>query len=832
MKETKYLTIIIVIFVILTGISTFIRFQKAPASVPYPLVIQTEADTLGEQMFLAAAQLSYGKRFHRNMCWVPPKKALFFLPIRQCTSGDISAINIKPCYFPYYSGEIKRKPDCSALSGGKFQDERFFKSEKNNIKLNFTPPPPEQARDFIRRLKYENSVAVSVKRGDYIQKHLPILSIKYYERAIDYIAKKAGRGIKLYVFTDDPEWVKKHFPNRYPYEIISGNQDAVEISFMANCRHHILGNSANSWWGAYLSRQKNKIVVFPDEGNAENKVFSKNSKLKSWKSILEKPLPGGKIAIVYIATGRYISFWDNFYEKMEKYFITELPKEYFVFTDNTEKVFPVNVHRIYQVQEPWPYPTFNRFKYMNSIKDTLKKYDWIYFLNANSDPRRYMGGEIIPDKEQKLIFTQHPRYFDWKKEAKFPYARDFASMAYIPYDDGFTYILGGLNGGRSEDYLKMTAVLEKTVAKDIQTAGQPLWHDESHLNWYMLEQILIGNKLPLILSPIYSMFEEFMNNPDEFREMDPYRKNPYLVFIDKQKVGGRPWFRHIDKVNTTQPIPRTVSVIIPTYNNSKLLQKAIDSVIAQTFRDWELIVINNNSSDNTAEVLKKYEKNPQIRIVNYPRRTSMFGCLYDGMLRASGKYITIFRDDATNYPDRLERQIAMMTKEKLDFVAGRTDSSPPSKDILDSYDIGLNLLKDNIFDYSTVIIRKGFFVERDFFYDTGYDNAENYKLSLNFFIKRAKMGYTGGAPVASSPANQPSEEWMQTYHRSAFFARRNTLAAIIPNYRDDMQRLSLCELMPRIIKGNKTTKILDEKELKRYDKNHCKKNFLSRYFGL
>ncbi len=59
-----------------------------------------------------------------------------------------------------------------------------------------------------------------------------------------------------------------------------------------------------------------------------------------------------------------------------------------------------------------------------------------------------------------------------------------------------------------------------------------------------------------------------------------------------------------------------VSVVIPTYNHAKLLKKALDSVLAQTFKDWEAIVVNNFSTDDTVEVVNSFT-DPRIKLLNF-----------------------------------------------------------------------------------------------------------------------------------------------------------------------------------------------------------------------
>lgn len=86
------------------------------------------------------------------------------------------------------------------------------------------------------------------------------------------------------------------------------------------------------------------------------------------------------------------------------------------------------------------------------------------------------------------------------------------------------------------------------------------------------------------------------------------------------------------------------SVFIPTYNRSHIVKSAIDSVLGQTFTDYELIVRNNGSVDDTAKIIKKII-NPKLKFIDSPTN-----CLYDGNLRegakiSRGKYFFILADD-------------------------------------------------------------------------------------------------------------------------------------------------------------------------------------------
>ncbi len=93
-----------------------------------------------------------------------------------------------------------------------------------------------------------------------------------------------------------------------------------------------------------------------------------------------------KVAILYIATGRYIKFWDGFYQAMEKYFLPRHEKTYFLFTDHEFQSVEKNVVKIKQKQFPWPYITLKRFHFFDGIKKQLKEFDYIYFLNGTMLP--------------------------------------------------------------------------------------------------------------------------------------------------------------------------------------------------------------------------------------------------------------------------------------------------------------------------------------------------------------------------------------------------------------------------------------------------------------
>ena len=107
------------------------------------------------------------------------------------------------------------------------------------------------------------------------------------------------------------------------------------------------------------------------------------------------------------------------------------------------------------------------------------------------------------------------------------------------------------------------------------------------------------------------------------------------------------------------------SVIIPTYNRAKLLKRAIESVLNQTFKDFELIVVDDGSTDNTKEVVTGY------REVKYVYQGNSGGAAKPkntGIKIAQGKYIAILDSDDEWLPTKLEKQVELLESSDFDVV--------------------------------------------------------------------------------------------------------------------------------------------------------------------
>jgi len=199
-----------------------------------------------------------------------------------------------------------------------------------------------------------------------------------------------------------------------------------------------------------------------------------------------------KIGVLYICTGKYTVFWRDFYLSCEKYFLPETKKEYFVFTDSQEIDYeienPNKIHRYYRKFYGWPDDTLMRYEMFLNIKEELLKFDYLFFFNSNLEfLRKIEPNEVLPQGNENLVACLHPGYFD-KKAKVFTYERNSNSTAFIPYNKGKNYFAGGVNGGKSKEFILAMESMITNIKIDLAKSIRAIWLDESHWNRYLLDR--------------------------------------------------------------------------------------------------------------------------------------------------------------------------------------------------------------------------------------------------------------------------------------------------------------------------------------------------------
>jgi hypothetical protein len=175
-------------------------------------------------------------------------------------------------HFHYDPAFEKLGPQTSLF--GYFQSERYFGGIVDTLRDCFNPREPfgVPAAQMMSRIDRSRlCVSVHVRRGDYLKPGTAefhgVLGEAYYREAIGRIESAVGEPPEFFVFSDNPA-VAEQLLNFIPSSRlvhVRGDPDRPweDMALMARCRHHVIANSSFSWWGAWLNRSTDKVVVAP-----------------------------------------------------------------------------------------------------------------------------------------------------------------------------------------------------------------------------------------------------------------------------------------------------------------------------------------------------------------------------------------------------------------------------------------------------------------------------------------------------------------------------------------------------------------------------------------
>lgn len=176
-----------------------------------------------------------------------------------------------------------------------------------------------------------------------------------------------------------------------------------------------------------------------------------------------------------------------------------------------------------------------------------------------------------------------------------------------------------------------------------------------------------------------------------------------------------------------------VTVLMPVYNGERFLRQAIDSVLGQSFEDFELLVIDDGSTDASATLVEGYA-DPRVRLVRNQQNMKLIATLNRGLDLARGEFVARLDADDISLPSRLERQVAYLEAHPEVGLCGtwaKTIGEQPGVLIdppIDYETIRCRLLYSNAFVHSSVMLRKAAFEAHGLRYDARYLHAEDFQL--------------------------------------------------------------------------------------------------------
>lgn len=284
-------------------------------------------------------------------------------------------------------------------------------------------------------------------------------------------------------------------------------------------------------------------------------------------------------------------------------------------------------------------------------------------------------------------------------------------------------------------YLNFSLYHEKTIE------GHKQIYDHA-INFLKEEKISLNNS-----SLFYRDYQMLINHTLQ----NGSRKLFYFIKIKETKVkkvfyvAGIPLFRIKYKNNKmkyylfsilclfTKKLtfaPR-ISVLMPAYNAEKHISQAIESILNQTFKNFEFIIINDGSTDNTVNIINSYHDN-RILLIDNKQNMGLVTVLNQGLKLARGEYIARMDADDISLPDRFMKQIKYMDRHPKVGILGSWFNIFGEKINRVEKKLRLPKLADMIktspVGHPTVMLRKKFFDKYHLQYDPVYSHAEDYEL--------------------------------------------------------------------------------------------------------
>lgn len=120
-------------------------------------------------------------------------------------------------------------------------------------------------------------------------------------------------------------------------------------------------------------------------------------------------------------------------------------------------------------------------------------------------------------------------------------------------------------------------------------------------------------------------------------------------------------------------VAKKLSIVVPVYNVSPWLTKCLNSLISQTYKDFEIICVNDGSTDDSADILKMFaERENRIKIINHDKNHGLFHTRITGIHASSGEYVAFVDSDDYVSCDWFRPLINVLEEDNSDMVVGNT----------------------------------------------------------------------------------------------------------------------------------------------------------------
>lgn len=197
-----------------------------------------------------------------------------------------------------------------------------------------------------------------------------------------------------------------------------------------------------------------------------------------------------------------------------------------------------------------------------------------------------------------------------------------------------------------------------------------------------------------------------------------------------------------------------VSIIIPTFNRARLIGETLDSIITQTYKNWECIVVDDRSSDNSIDILKEFsKKDSRIKFFERPnyKTKGANACRNYGYELSEGQYVKWFDSDDIMKPNFIESQVSKLINSSYDFVACLSDTFQERNKIINVNKVNRKikhhiitsyLVKNHYFLTGSPLWKKEFLESFSYHFNESLKNCDESDFHFRVIIKNPKYLYT------------------------------------------------------------------------------------------
>lgn len=194
-----------------------------------------------------------------------------------------------------------------------------------------------------------------------------------------------------------------------------------------------------------------------------------------------------------------------------------------------------------------------------------------------------------------------------------------------------------------------------------------------------------------------------------------------------------------------------ISIIMAAYNAEKTIEQAINSVLRQTYTDFELLVVNDCSKDRTVELVKSIAaKDSRVRLISNVKNSGVSYTRKHGLEEAKGSWIAILDSDDAWAPEKLEKQIELQNRTNADLLFTGSAFMDSEGRPIDWYlhapaEVTYRqLLKQNVLSNSSALVRKALYAK---YYAVGDGMHEDFAIWLSILKEEGRKAYGVDEPL-------------------------------------------------------------------------------------